>query len=191
VHRATPHSAGRSCRKSKPPGTQSAPKGTRGLSRSRWSHSTARHRAVPRMGSTNDTRGPHISRHGSGHRLVAAPSPNRQSRVRASYPFMPYRISGDDSHSASVAKSAVDDPYIFDAVLTRAGRSPHRSEPARDRGSQASDCGGMARLCAPGATAGNDGVDVGPHRGHTGTIASQRTQRSCGPRAARDISTND
>jgi hypothetical protein len=129
VHRATPHSAGRSCRKSKPPGTQSAPKGTRGLSRSRWSHSTARHRAVPRMGSTNDTRGPHISRHGSGHRLVAAPSPNRQSRVRASYPFMPYRISGDDSHSASVAKSAVDDPYIFDAVLIRCrtGCSPAKT----------------------------------------------------------------
>jgi hypothetical protein len=34
-------------------------------------------------------------------------------------------------------------------------------------------------------------LPLGPHRGHTGTNASQRIQRSCGPNAARDIPGND
>jgi hypothetical protein len=67
----------------------------------------------------------------------------------------------------------------------------HRPEPAGHRESEASDCGGMARRCAPGASVGNAGADVGPHRGHTRTVAIQRNQRSCGPRTARKRSPHD
>jgi hypothetical protein len=65
------------------------------------------------------------------------------------YPFTPYRISGDDSHSASVAKSAVDDPYTSAVGLTKSAE--HLSPSTRGLGDHLASRSGppLQRVCKP------------------------------------------